>query len=66
MREIASTAQRLKAVHKAHEHFLALWALECLMKRPLDRIAEDLSSVAHDSPPVQKDDTPLYRGRCQE
>lgn len=35
MSDLAATAERLRIVKRASEHFLALWALDHLLGRPL-------------------------------
>src|SRR2546423_11890179 len=39
IRKLSEAAERLRAVKKAHERFLAAWALECIWDQPapLDR-----------------------------
>ncbi|HSI37286.1 MAG: hypothetical protein ACAI43_18650 [Phycisphaerae bacterium] len=56
MSDLASTADRLRAVKKAREHFLALWALDCLFNhaRVGRKIAEDLKRVPDRAPRRRK------------
>ena len=47
MRDLAEVAQRLRAVHRARQHFLKMAAAERAFIEPmLDRIAEDLDGGA--------------------
>jgi hypothetical protein len=53
MHDLVGIAQRLRQVKKAHEHFLALWALECFWNQPraLERAWRDI-----DRAPAQQAD----------
>ena len=53
MQDLAGIAHRLRQVKKAHEHFLALWALECFWNQPkaLERAWRDI-----DPAPVEQAD----------
>lgn len=62
MREIASTAQRLRTVREAQRRFLGLWAAHCIADRSLDRMTADLERVQVDDDPFDHDWTGLYRG----
>lgn len=47
MKNLSATAERLRAAQKAQEHFLAMFALECIwdQSRPYDRLAQDLAAI---------------------
>ncbi len=62
MQTLSATAERLRTVRRAHEHFLSLWALECLMHRndPLDKVVTDVNRLSKDS--QGHDWSDLYRG----
>lgn len=47
MKNLSATAERLRAIRKAQEHFLAMFALECIwdQSRPYDRLARDLAAI---------------------
>ncbi|MCC6424317.1 MAG: hypothetical protein IT447_12635 [Phycisphaerales bacterium] len=62
MREIASTAQRLRTVREAQRRFLGLWAAHCLADKNLDRMACDVEQVRADDDPFDHDWSRLYRG----
>jgi hypothetical protein len=67
MRDIAATAQRLRAVREAQRRFLGLWAAHCLFDNPrsLDRMATDLEQSSldpQDADPFDHDWSRLYRG----
>lgn len=65
MHEIVSTAKRLRAVRRASDQFLTLWALDCMFKQEglFNRGAADLTqnedAVAD---PGNHDWSLLYRG----
>ena len=44
MQKLAETAERLRNVRRAHERFLAVWAVECIwdQPKPLDRVRDDI------------------------
>jgi hypothetical protein len=46
MNNLSGTAEQLRAVHKAQEHFLAMFALECIwdQTRPYELLAQDLAA----------------------
>ena len=47
MKNLSGTAERLRTIRAAQEHFLALFALDCILDqpRPYDRLASDLLSL---------------------
>ncbi len=62
MTDLAATAERLRVVKQASQHFLTLWALDRMLARPLaaDRIRADIEQAIED--PYNKDWTLLFRG----
>ena len=46
MKNLSATAERLRAIRKAQEHLLAMFALECIWDQsaPYDRLARDLAA----------------------
>lgn len=47
MKNLSATAEGLRAAQRAQEHFLAMFALECIwdQPRPYDRLAQDLAAI---------------------
>jgi hypothetical protein len=66
MRELVTTAKRLRAVRQASKHFLTLWALEHMNRRsrPVERMAADVAQSADQAiaDPHNHDWSILYRG----
>ena len=62
MSELAATAERLRVVKQAYQHFLTLWALDRLMTKPkaADRMHADIERAVED--PHNHDWSLLYRG----
>ncbi|HYE20348.1 MAG TPA: hypothetical protein VEA69_18015 [Tepidisphaeraceae bacterium] len=56
MSDLASTADRLRIVKKAREHFLALWALDCLYDhaRVGRKLIQDIKRVSDRAPRRRK------------
>jgi hypothetical protein len=46
MKNLSGTAERMRTIRNAQEHFLAMFALECIWDQsgPYDRLARDLAS----------------------
>jgi hypothetical protein len=59
MQEMLSAADRLRLVRKTQERFLALWAVENLTTRGLEKVSKDLAQEPEAS---RTDWTFLYRG----
>ncbi len=49
MIDLANTAERLRIVKEAHQRFLGLWAVDCLIeqRKPMQKVAADVA-VSHD------------------
>jgi hypothetical protein len=72
MSDLAATAERLRVVKQAYQHFLTLWALDRLMSRPAaaDRFHADIEQAASERAAVERavedpynhDWSLLYRG----
>ena len=66
MRELVTTAKRLRSVRQASKHFLTLWALDRVHRQPqrLDRMAADVAQSAEQAiaDPHNHDWSILYRG----
>lgn len=62
MSKLAATAERLRAVKQASQHFLTLWALDHLLthQRPMNVLATQLEVAIAD--PDNRDWSLLYRG----
>lgn len=47
MKNLSATVESLQTVHAAQEHFLALYAVECIWDQPnaYERLAKDLHSI---------------------
>jgi hypothetical protein len=62
MPELAAMAERLRKVKQSYEHFLALWALDRLLTRPvaIDRFQADINNAIDD--PHNRDWSMMYRG----
>jgi hypothetical protein len=69
MSDLAATAERLRVVKQASQHFLTLWALDHLLSRP-DSIKHLRANVKNSNPkldaaisdPLNHDWSLLYRG----
>ena len=65
MRELVTTAKRLRAVRQASKHFLTLWALDHVSRtQPLQRMAADVAQSTDQAiaDPHNHDWSILYRG----
>lgn len=67
MTELAATAERLRVVKQAYQHFLTLWAMDRMMARPAaaDRFRADIEQSAIQravDDPHNHDWSLLYRG----
>lgn len=67
MTDVATIAERLRQVRKAHEQFLALWALECIFDQTckLDDLHSQMTTCVTESDLEAMDRheySSLYRG----
>ena len=72
MSDLAATAERLRVVKQAYQHFLTLWALDRLMTQPASatRFHADIESATEEEAveqdpvgdPHNRDWSLLYRG----
>jgi hypothetical protein len=62
MADLAAMAERLRHVKQSYTHFLALWALDRLLTKPLavDRFQADIEQALED--PNNRDWSMMYRG----
>ena len=62
MLTLSAVAERLRCVRKAQEHFLSLWALDCLLKRqePLAKFQSEVEAAFKD--PTGHNWRMMYRG----
>lgn len=57
MRDLVLVAQQIRAVRKARQQFLKLWAMEQAIIYPgLDRVAEDVEKICGGARPIASAD----------